>query len=53
MRFRLLVLAATYAAIFLVSVLMLALSLLGLLETIFDLRARVARRRGPPPALLT
>ncbi len=47
------VLAATYAAIFLISVLMLALSLLGLLETIFDLRARAARRRGPPPPLLT
>ena len=47
------VLGSTYAAVIVIGLPVLALSLLGLLETLFDLRARVARRRGPPPPLLT
>lgn len=41
-------LAGLYAAIVVFGWPMLALCLLGLIETAFDLRARLARRRGPP-----
>jgi len=42
------VLGGVYAAIFVFGWPVLALCLLGLIETAFDLRARLARRRGPP-----
>jgi hypothetical protein len=45
------VLGSVYAAVIVIGLPVLALSLLGLIETIFDVRARVARGRGPPPAL--
>ena len=41
-------LGLAYAAVFLIGWPMLALCLLGLLDTAFDLRGRVARKRGPP-----
>ena len=47
------VLGGVYVAVIVIGLPVLALSLLGLIETIFGLRARVARKRGPPPALLT
>jgi Predicted membrane protein (DUF2232) len=42
------VLAGTYLAVLMVGWLILALCLLGALDTIIDLRARVAHKRGPP-----
>jgi hypothetical protein len=42
------VLAATYAATFVFGLPILAMSVLGLVETVFDFRGRVARKRGPP-----
>jgi len=47
------VLGSVYAAVIVIGLPVLALSLLGLIETIFDVRARVARGRGPPPAVQT
>ncbi len=41
-------LGLAYAAVFLIGWPILALCLLGLLDTAFDLRGRVARKRGPP-----
>ncbi len=41
-------LGGVYGAVIVIGWPMLALCLLGLLETAFDLRARVARKRGPP-----
>ncbi len=41
-------LGGTYAAVLVFGWPVLALCLLGLIETAFDLRARVARKRGPP-----
>jgi hypothetical protein len=41
-------LAAAYVASFVVIYLLLAVVLLGLAEAFFNIRARVARRRGPP-----
>jgi predicted membrane protein DUF2232 len=41
-------LGLAYAAVFLIGWPLLALCLLGLLDTAFDLRGRVARKRGPP-----
>ena len=41
-------LGGVYAAVIVFGWPMLALCLLGLVETAFDLRARLARRRGPP-----
>ncbi len=41
-------LGLAYAAVFLIGWPMLALCLLGLVDTAFDLRGRVARKRGPP-----
>jgi hypothetical protein len=43
------VLAGTYLAVLMIGWLILALCLLGALDTIIDLRARVSRKRGPPP----
>jgi hypothetical protein len=42
------VLAGVYAAVFIFGWPVLALSLLGLAEVAFDIRSRLARRRGPP-----
>jgi hypothetical protein len=41
-------LAGTYLAVLMVGWLILALCLLGVLDTIIDLRARASRKRGPP-----
>ena len=41
-------LGLAYAAVFLIGWPMLALCLLGLIDTAFDLRGRVASKRGPP-----
>lgn len=41
-------LAGTYAATFVFGLPILAMSVLGLVETVFDFRGRVARKRGPP-----
>lgn len=41
-------LGLAYAAVFLIGWPILALCLLGLIDTAFDLRGRVARKRGPP-----
>jgi hypothetical protein len=41
-------LAGTYLAVLLIGWLLLALCLLGALDTIIDLRARISRTRGPP-----
>jgi hypothetical protein len=45
---RALVLAAVYAAAVVLGWPVLAMSILGLAETAFNIRGRVARRRGPP-----
>jgi hypothetical protein len=45
---RALVLSLAYAAVFLLGWPILALCLLGLIDTAIDLRGRVARKRGPP-----
>jgi hypothetical protein len=45
---RALVLAAVYAAAVVLGWPVLAMSILGLAETVFNIRGRVARRRGPP-----
>lgn len=45
-----LVLGGTYAAVLVIGWPVLALCLLGLIETAIDLRARIARTRGSPPA---
>jgi hypothetical protein len=45
-----LVLGGVYAAVLVIGWPVLALCLLGLIETAIDLRARVARTRGSPPA---
>jgi hypothetical protein len=45
---RALVLAAVYAAAVILGWPVLAMSILGLAETAFNIRGRVARRRGPP-----
>jgi hypothetical protein len=42
------VLAGTYVAVILIGWLVLALCLLGVLDSAIDLRGRVARKRGPP-----
>lgn len=42
------VLSGIYASVFIFGWPVLALCLLGLGETVFDLRARLARKRGPP-----
>jgi hypothetical protein len=42
------VLGLAYAAVFLIGWPILALCLLGLIDTALDLRGRVARKRGPP-----
>jgi hypothetical protein len=42
------ILAGTYASVFMLGWPVLALALLGLIDSIFHLRARVAARRGPP-----
>jgi hypothetical protein len=47
-----LVLGAVYAAVLVIGWPVLALCLLGLIETAIDLRARIARTRGSPPAHL-
>jgi hypothetical protein len=43
-------LGGVYAAVLVLGWPVLALCLLGLIETAIDLRARIARSRGPPPA---
>jgi hypothetical protein len=43
-------LGGVYAAVLVIGWPVLALCLLGLIETAIDLRARIARTRGPPPA---
>jgi hypothetical protein len=48
LQIRLILLGLAYAAVFLVGWPMLALCLLGLIDTAFDLRGRVAHKRGPP-----
>jgi hypothetical protein len=45
---RAVLLAATYAAAFVFGLPILAMSILGLADTVFDFRGRVARKRGPP-----
>jgi hypothetical protein len=45
-----LVLGGVYAAVLVIGWPVLALCLLGLIETAIDLRARIARTRGSPPA---
>jgi hypothetical protein len=45
------VLAGIYGAVLVLGWPVLALCLLGLIETGFDLRARIARKRGPPARL--
>jgi hypothetical protein len=45
-----LVLGGVYAAVLVIGWPVLALCLLGLIETAIDLRARIARTRGIPPA---
>jgi hypothetical protein len=42
------VLGGVYAAVIVFGWPVLALCLLGLFESVFDLRARIARKRGPP-----
>jgi hypothetical protein len=41
-------LAGTYLVVLMIGWLVLALCLLGVLDTMIDVRARVARKRGPP-----
>jgi hypothetical protein len=48
---RFLVLAAIYTAVIVFGWPVLAMSLLGLADTAFDIRGRVAQRRGPPTTL--
>ncbi len=48
LRIRPFLLGLTYAAVFLIGWPILALCLLGLIDTAIDLRGRVARKRGPP-----
>ena len=48
LQMRTVVLGLAYAAVFLIGWPLLALCLLGLIDTAFDLRGRVARKRGPP-----
>lgn len=48
LQIRPILLGLAYAAVFLIGWPMLALCLLGLIDTAFDLRGRVARKRGPP-----
>jgi hypothetical protein len=50
LRGRTLLLAGTYAAVFVFGVPVLLMSLLGLADTAFGLRARFGLNRGPPPA---
>jgi hypothetical protein len=45
---RLFVLGGAYAAVLVFGWPVLAICMLGLIETAIDLRARVARKRGPP-----
>ncbi|MEJ2375972.1 MAG: DUF2232 domain-containing protein [Pseudolabrys sp.] len=47
---RVFLLGGVYAAVLVFGWPLLLLSLLGLAETVIDLRARIARMRGPPPA---
>jgi hypothetical protein len=42
------VLGGSYAAVMIFGWPVLAFCLLGLMENVFDLRARIARKRGPP-----
>jgi len=42
-------LAGTYLVVLMIGWLVLALCLLGMLDTMIDVRARVSRKRGPPP----
>jgi len=42
------VLAGTYAITFVIGWPVLLMSMLGLVETMFDIRGRIARKRGPP-----
>jgi hypothetical protein len=48
LRIRPFLLGLAYAAVFLIGWPILALCLLGLIDTAFDLRGRVASKRGPP-----
>jgi hypothetical protein len=48
LRIRPFLLGLAYAAVFLIQWPILAVCLLGLIDTAFDLRGRVARKRGPP-----
>ena len=48
MSIRTLVLSLAYAVVILLGWPILALCLLGLLDTAIDLRGRIARKRGPP-----
>jgi Predicted membrane protein (DUF2232) len=48
MNSRPILLAGTYLAVLLIGWLVLALCLLGILDSVIDLRGRVARNRGPP-----
>jgi hypothetical protein len=48
LRMRPFLLGLAYAAVFLIGWPILALCLLGLIDTAIDLRGRVARKRGPP-----
>ncbi|HEY6024017.1 MAG TPA: DUF2232 domain-containing protein [Pseudolabrys sp.] len=48
MQIRVFMLGLAYAAVFLIGWPMLALCVLGLIDAAFDLRGRIARRRGPP-----
>jgi hypothetical protein len=50
MKARGLVLGCIYAAVLVIGWPVFALCLLGLIETAIDLRARIARTRGSPPA---
>jgi len=45
---RIFLLAGAYIASFVIIWLLLAVALLGIAEVLFSLRARVARKRGPP-----
>jgi len=49
---RVFLLGGVYAAVLVFGWPILALCLLGLIETAVDLRARIARRRGPPARTL-
>ena len=51
LQIRTVVLGLAYAAVFLIGWPILALCLLGLVDTALDLRGRVARKRGPPALL--